>query len=77
MPNFVSDFGFGMYNMSGNNVGLSVVGVVAVGAIFAANPKLGALAIKFIGDHGEDKLSKQGIEAGTKIMKAERSHHGW
>lgn len=66
LPNFVFDYGFGLYNISGNNkyktAGLGYLN-------FISGPVLGGIGARYISRYGEDKLTRAGIEAGKGFIK--------
>jgi len=69
IPNAILDYGFGTYNMSGNNVGKSILMVGGDAALFRLSPILGLSSFTYKALCGEDKLSKMGIEAGKTYIK--------
>jgi RHS repeat-associated protein len=65
----VIQYGYGAYNMSGNNKG-KTGGIVGLnGAISAVNPPAGALGAVLIRAFGEDKLSRRSIKLGRDYYK--------
>jgi len=62
IPNFIIDFGYGVYNKSNNSIFKSIF--IAIG-----NIAQGPTAIAQTAMYGEDQLSRIGIEAGKAFMK--------
>ena len=65
VPNIVLDYGFGLYNESGNNkVVAGLIGYLHT----IMGPLSGTAARYSTAKNGEDKLSRAGIEAGKSFM---------
>ena len=60
----VVQFGYGAYNLTGNNKILTGLLTVAVGGLSLAAPSVGITAGYLIGKYGEDKLSQRSIDIG-------------
>jgi RHS repeat-associated protein len=68
IPNVVIDYGFGLYNQSGNNkktMGFMGVRDLTIGG---AVPSIGIMQFLKIALTGEDKLTRDGINAGKRIF---------
>ena len=65
----VAKFGYGMYNMTGNSISLTAIGVAAVGISTLSNPIVGVSSVIMIGETGEDKLSQRSINLGAKYYR--------
>ena len=65
-PSFLIDYGFGVYNMAGNNVRNSFEIIKIDMTLFLMNISMGTNMMLYRADHGEEKLSKAGIEVGKK-----------
>ena len=75
VPNAVLDYGFGVYNQSGNNIGKSAL-MVLKDFSGLASTNIGAASLSIqnmlkIVKSGEDKLSKAGIDAGKSFIKSQ------
>lgn len=68
VPNIFTNYGFGLYNQSGNNKRTSVLMGVADVTMGIVAPPIGIGILLFRANFGEDKLSKQGITAGQKYF---------
>jgi RHS repeat-associated protein len=68
----LAQFGYGAYNLSGNNK--YVMGAItgAVGWMTLANKPIGIASAYLIGKYGEDKLSQQSIDIGKDFIKKRR-----
>lgn len=68
----LAQFGYGAYNLSGNNK--YVMGAItgAVGWMTLANRPLGVASAYLIGKYGEDKLSQRSIDIGKDFIKRGR-----
>ncbi|MDP2176226.1 MAG: RHS repeat-associated core domain-containing protein [Bacteroidota bacterium] len=74
VDNQILDYGFGVYNQSGNDVNSSLIQIVC-DILFLIMPGTNDQAvyeIKYTIANGEDKLSKDGIEAGKAYAKIKR-----
>jgi len=65
----IAQFGFGAYNMTGNNKPLTGLVTVAVGRLTLTNPVLDLGTAYLIGKYGEDKLSQKSINFGKQFIK--------
>jgi RHS repeat-associated protein len=65
----VAQFGYGAYNMSGNNKTLTGLVTGVVGLTTLINPPLGLGAAYLIGNYGEDKLTQRSIDLGKQFIK--------
>ncbi|MEA1980490.1 MAG: hypothetical protein U9N54_05910 [candidate division Zixibacteria bacterium] len=72
VPNLISDYGFGTYNMSGNNVGKLVFMITTDAVLFSISPVIGLGSILYKAKFGEDKLSRSGIEAGKSYIQNQK-----
>lgn len=68
-PNILIDYGFGAYNLGGNNK--LAGGVIGLGnaVLTRFNPILGVLVAGGISKYGENPLSRAGMEAGKKFIR--------
>jgi len=65
----IAQFGFGAYNMTGNNKLLTGAVTGVVGGLTLINPAIGIGAAHLIGRYGEDKLSQRSIDIGKQYIK--------
>jgi hypothetical protein len=62
-------FGYGAYNMTGNNKALTGFLTAATAVATYALPGVGLGAGYLIGKYGEDKLSQRSIDLGKEYIK--------
>lgn len=65
----IAQFGYGAYNLSGNNKTLTGMITYVVGTMSFVNPSIGLTAGFIIGRYGEDKLSQRSIDIGKQFIK--------
>ena len=65
----IAQFGYGAYNLTGNNKPLTGAITVFVGGLILSNPSIGLGVASFISKYGEDKLSQKAIDIGKKYIK--------
>jgi hypothetical protein len=65
----IAQFGYGAYNLTGNNKLLTGAVTVFVGGLTLMNPAVGLGAAYLISKHGEDKLSQNAIDIGKQYIK--------
>jgi RHS repeat-associated protein len=65
----IAQFGFGAYNMTGNNKILTGAVTGVVGGLTILNPAIGLGAAHIISRYGEDKLSQRSIDMGKQYIK--------
>jgi len=72
LPNILWDYGYGVYNESENNLWRSVEIAFTDLHLHKSNPKILKEVVKLRANHGEDILSKAGIEAGKAHIKVKK-----
>ncbi|MGP1515923.1 MAG: RHS repeat-associated core domain-containing protein [Bacteroidales bacterium] len=70
-PN-LAEYGYGLYNMSGNNPIRALQNIVSDAKLLLRNPSVGYQNILNRINNGEDKLSKTGISVGRNYIKSAR-----
>jgi hypothetical protein len=65
----LAQFGYGAYNLSGNNKPLTLAITGVVGWMSMVNKPLGLGSAYLIGKYGEDKLSQRSIDIGKDFIK--------
>jgi len=65
----LAQFGYGVYNLSGNSNPKSILIIGGVSALTLVCPVLGSGAAYLIGKYGEDKLSQRSIDIGKQYIK--------
>jgi len=68
-PNIITDYGYGTYNQSGNNAGVSILSVARDLLILDCIPIIGVYNVINTALTGEDKLSREGQEAGKAFIR--------
>jgi RHS repeat-associated protein len=69
IPTIVIDYGFGLYNQSGNNKKVAAAKGVGDYLLSTISPVAGVMNFLRRAFTGEDKLTRDGIEAGKKVYK--------
>ena len=65
----IVQYGFGLYNLTGNSKPLTVAGALVNTAVVVANPVIGIGTARLIGKFGEDKLTQRSIDIGKSFIK--------
>jgi RHS repeat-associated protein len=65
----LAQFGYGAYNLSGNNKYIMGAMTGVVGWITLANRPIGLASAYFIGKYGKDKLSQRSIDIGKDFIR--------
>ncbi len=72
LPNIFWDYGYGVYNQSKNSPSNSIKIAISDLYYFGKDPNVLKAVIKVRAQHGEDILSKAGIEAGKAHIKGKK-----
>jgi len=67
-PNAIYDYGYGTYNMTGNNK--IKTGLIVYGEMLFKFHRLAIAAMGYQTKYGEDLLTQQDIEAGKQFWKS-------